>query len=261
MTDESSGHWRVQSSRNPRAVRVARANSGIDKAEGSFLVREGSGLTLAPLHSFGTERGTEDGWTGCDEPLMPDQVTTLSHKQRRFAAEYVVDFNATRAARVAGYSERSVRSIASSLLTNINIQREIAAVLDERLAAAGARLERVLFELAAIAFTDFGDVASWDQSGFRLVPSESLPPTIRAAISAVSVRRRTADLSGCREVINERVSIKLHDKVRALELLLRYLELAEQDAAGPPEGQATRQSDGNAAAAIEAGERAYMEYL
>jgi len=55
----------------------------------------------------------------------------LTIKQQRFVEEYVIDFNATRAAVSAGYSEKTARSISSELLTKPYIRSEIKTHLDE----------------------------------------------------------------------------------------------------------------------------------
>ncbi|MEE8499353.1 MAG: terminase small subunit, partial [Kiloniellales bacterium] len=46
----------------------------------------------------------------------------MNPKQRRFAEEYVIDSNATAAARRAGYSERTAKQQGSRLLTNVDVQ-------------------------------------------------------------------------------------------------------------------------------------------
>ncbi|MCW8864064.1 MAG: terminase small subunit, partial [Colwellia sp.] len=55
----------------------------------------------------------------------------LTTKQQRFVEEYVIDFNATRAAISAGYSEKTARSISSELLTKPDIRSAIKTHLDE----------------------------------------------------------------------------------------------------------------------------------
>lgn len=51
---------------------------------------------------------------------------TLTDKQQRFVAEYLVDLNATQAAIRAGYSERTARSVGSENLTKPDITAAIA---------------------------------------------------------------------------------------------------------------------------------------
>jgi phosphoserine phosphatase len=56
----------------------------------------------------------------------------LNEKQKSFCNEYVIDYNATRAAIKAGYSEKSARSMASTLLTKQNIKEYIAELTKEK---------------------------------------------------------------------------------------------------------------------------------
>ena len=51
---------------------------------------------------------------------------TLTSKQERFVAEYLVDLNATRAAIRAGYSEKTAAEQASRLLTNVKVQQAVS---------------------------------------------------------------------------------------------------------------------------------------
>ena len=55
----------------------------------------------------------------------------LTTKQQRFVEEYVIDFNASRAAISAGYSEKTARSISSELLTKPDIRRAVKTHLEQ----------------------------------------------------------------------------------------------------------------------------------
>jgi phage terminase small subunit len=52
-------------------------------------------------------------------------MTPLTRKQKLFVKEYLVDSNATRAAKAAGYSKKTARSIGQRLLTYVDIREEI----------------------------------------------------------------------------------------------------------------------------------------
>ena len=56
----------------------------------------------------------------------------LTNKQRAFIEEYLLDFNATRAAKAVGYSEKTAHSIGSELLTKTYIADEINARMKSR---------------------------------------------------------------------------------------------------------------------------------
>ena len=47
----------------------------------------------------------------------------LTPKQIRFVDEYLIDFNASRAAIAAGYSSSGAKVQGSRLLTNVNVRR------------------------------------------------------------------------------------------------------------------------------------------
>lgn len=57
-------------------------------------------------------------------------MAKLTEKQKRWITEYLVDFNATRAARDSGYSEATAGAIGCENLTKPNIQEEIAKRVD-----------------------------------------------------------------------------------------------------------------------------------
>ncbi|MCH7535297.1 MAG: terminase small subunit [Bacteroidetes bacterium] len=54
-------------------------------------------------------------------PTIIHPQVNLTVKQRRFCEEYCVDYNATRAAKVAGYSERTAQRIGSENLSKLVI--------------------------------------------------------------------------------------------------------------------------------------------
>lgn len=76
----------------------------------------------------------------------------LSPKQIRFCKEYIVDYNATRAAIKAGFSKKSARSKASQLLTKVNIQKYIESLQQPIVDDLKISAERVLREIADLAF-------------------------------------------------------------------------------------------------------------
>lgn len=49
----------------------------------------------------------------------------LTDKQEMFCREYLVDLNATQAAIRAGYSDKTARSQANRMLTNVDIEKRI----------------------------------------------------------------------------------------------------------------------------------------
>ena len=75
-------------------------------------------------------------------------------KQKLFAEEYIVDFNATQAAIRAGYSEKTAHSIGSENLKKPAIQELISRAIQDRIRRTHITQERVVLELASVAFAD-----------------------------------------------------------------------------------------------------------
>ena len=77
----------------------------------------------------------------------------LTHKQRLFVNEYLIDFNATQAAIRAGYSEKSAAIIGWENLRKPNIAEEIQRRVDEVAMSAN----EVLIRLADVARSNIGE--------------------------------------------------------------------------------------------------------
>lgn len=142
----------------------------------------------------------------------------LSPKQAKFVEEYLIDLNATQAAIRAGYSVKTAQEQGSQNLSKLIIQK----VLSERMQARAARIEitqdRVLNELAKLAFLDIRK--AFDETG-NLKPIRDLDDETAAAIAGLDVAELTSD----GQVIGTLKKIKLSDKKGALELIGRHLRM------------------------------------
>jgi phage terminase small subunit len=140
---------------------------------------------------------------------------TLSAKQQRFIAEYMPDLNATQAAIRAGYGERGASVQANRLLRNAKVAAEIAERTGERLMKLEITAERVLEELARIAFADTR----------RLYRANGTPKAIdeldadtAAALAAIDVHEPGSGRGLVRRY-------RMADKLAALTLLGKHLKL------------------------------------
>lgn len=59
-------------------------------------------------------------------------MAKLTDKQEAFCIEYMIDLNATRAAKRAGYSEKTAKDIGCQNLAKLNIQERIAELMQAR---------------------------------------------------------------------------------------------------------------------------------
>lgn len=148
-------------------------------------------------------------------------MAKLTPKQQRFVEEYLVDLNATQAAIRAGYSPQTARVIGAENLSKPAIKKAIEVAMAERSRRTGITADRVLRELARIAFVNPTDVIDMDAA--TLKPGASEDDT--AAIASVKVKRfPTAEGEGVER------EIRLADKLRALELLGKHLGMFKDGA-------------------------------
>ena len=147
----------------------------------------------------------------------------ITDKQRAFVDEYLIDLNATRAYKAVYKSckkDETARVNGSRLLTNANV----AAYLNERQRELQQRTEitqdKVVRELAAIAFADIADyVQVKDYGGLSMVeitPTSEIPESKRAAIASIKQG-------------NNGIEVKLHNKLDALDKLGRHLGMFKGD--------------------------------
>jgi phage terminase small subunit len=154
------------------------------------------------------------------------EANSLSPKQEAFCLEYMKDLNATQAAIRAGYSEDSAASIGWENLRKPEIQARLKQLMDERSERTKISSDRVLNELAKLAFSDMRNFAKWGPGGVSPIEGETLSDDDAACVAEVS-ETTTKDGGSIR--------FKLHDKRAALELLGRHLKLFtdKQEVSGP----------------------------
>ena len=93
----------------------------------------------------------------------------MTARQERFIREYLVDLCASAAARRAGYSCKSARSIGCRLLKREDVKKEVAAAMETEKQDTALRREQVLEELKTVAFG-----AASDASGAELKVAQKL---------------------------------------------------------------------------------------
>lgn len=141
-------------------------------------------------------------------------MAKLTAKQKRFAEEYLIDLNATQAAIRAGYSPKTANEQGARLLANVSVQEAIAKAMAERSRRTGVNQDRVIQELARIAFVNPQDVINPEDASVR----EDAAEDDLACIQSVKVKT----MDGAKGTSMER-EVKLNDKMKALELLGKHL--------------------------------------
>lgn len=130
--------------------------------------------------------------------------------------------NATRSAAAAGYSTASARMQGSRLLKRAEVQAAIAARQAKRDEVADTSAERILTELAKIAFLDIADF--FDEAG-NILPILDMPAHARAAVIGFEVARANFDKTDGKRSDEWLHKFKLSPKVNALELLGKYRKM------------------------------------
>ena len=138
----------------------------------------------------------------------------LSDKQALFVSEYIATFNARQAAKNAGYS--------TPPLKDPKVRAAIRAKLSDRFAANDITSERVLREVASIAFANVSDVMalSTSEAGgqmLRILDTDLWPREVHAAVAAIE------------QTLDGEIKIKTRDKMKALEMLAKHLHLLGED--------------------------------
>ncbi|BAQ92534.1 terminase small subunit [uncultured Mediterranean phage uvMED] len=88
---------------------------------------------------------------------------SLSPKHKAFCLEYIKDLNGTQAAIRAGYSKNCARGTASTLLTYPNIKAKISELMKDREKKTKITAERVVEELAKIAFSKQFEIEGFEE--------------------------------------------------------------------------------------------------
>ena len=145
---------------------------------------------------------------------MPRTATGLTPKQRLFVDAYLVSLNASAAARQAGY--RWPQFQGQELLRKTTIQTAIQAKQAQLADANAVTPERVIQELALVAFANMADYAVWDSAGVTLKASTTLTAAQTRVVGEIS---QTTSRDG------GTVRFKLHSKVAALADLGKHLGL------------------------------------
>lgn len=138
----------------------------------------------------------------------------MTKKQKRFVEEYLIDLNATQAAIRAGYSSKTANEQGSQNLAKLSIQAAIDKAMAERSRRTGINQDRVIQEIAKIAFLNPADVI--DMDSVTVKPDASRDDTACIA----SIRIRTLFTKDGPIVERE---VKFCDKLKALELLGKHL--------------------------------------
>ena len=137
----------------------------------------------------------------------------MNDRDMRFCEEYLIDLDAKHAALRAGFSPNTAKNASQWINpekpSKPALRKEIDRRIAERSRRTGVSVDRVVRELARLAFSNIADVI--DDSG-RL--RRDVSPDDLAAVASHR-RKASADV--------EEIEVRMYDKNRALELLGKHL--------------------------------------
>jgi len=142
---------------------------------------------------------------------MPKQKGQLTAKQARFVEEYLVDLNATQAAIRAGYKAKNADVVGPELVGKTWVAAAIKARQEKLQKKLDITQERVLLEMARLAFFDVRKLFNPD--GSMKKPHE-LDSDTAAAVASLDL---------------DEEKIKVFGKPEVLRDLAKHLGLFEKD--------------------------------
>jgi len=147
----------------------------------------------------------------------------LTKKEHIFCHQYIIDWNGSRAARAAGYSENSCRQIADQNLSKLHIQQYIGFIKNNIEQEAGISKLMVVNELKKIVFTS---IAYMHNTWIERKEFDELTDEQKASIESIESKiqkKYNGDKDDPQIVDVEYVKIKLFSKVHATEQLNKML--------------------------------------
>jgi phage terminase small subunit len=146
----------------------------------------------------------------------------LNARQEQFVAEYLIDLNGTQAAIRAGYSPKTASEQSFDLLRKPQIAQAIAEKRQEAQKSTNITVERVLKEVAGLAFFDVRKLVNADGSPKSITDLDDETARAIQGIELQTVKDGENDFALVRKY-------KVADKNAALEKLMKHLGLFEKD--------------------------------
>ncbi len=148
----------------------------------------------------------------------------LTTKQSRFADEYLIDGNATEAAKRAGYSQRTATQIGHTLLKDVRIAEAVAAGQAARAARTRVDADWVIERLRRIADASVMDFATIQPDGSAVVDLRHATADQLYAIGELT-SDEFMDGAGRDARPVKSTKLKVKDTLKALELIGKSLSM------------------------------------
>ena len=162
-------------------------------------------------------------------PPLPTWADGLTPKEYRMVTEYIIDLNTSAAARRAGYSAKTAHVIGHEVLRKPKVAAAVRAAKAERSQRTQITADRVLQELAAIAFTKTSDLVVWSEDAVeKYEPSQLLSDTQAASVSRIKSKKTTHHYPKGESETTHEMELWQHDKASALREMGKHLGITER---------------------------------
>ena len=137
----------------------------------------------------------------------------LPIQQAVFAEEYVTDFNATNAAKKAGYSEKTAGQLGHQLLKKPSVRAAVEERAIELLNGMRITTDDITALHRNIAFANMKNLADWNGGSVTLKDSSTLPDDVSISVAEVSqtkdgVKVKTKDFKGSLDYLTNLLRLK-----------------------------------------------------
>jgi phage terminase small subunit len=148
---------------------------------------------------------------------------SMTPRQRLFAAQIVKGASAKDAAIAAGYKASTAGRAGEQILARPEVAKAVAEGLQRAENRAGLDKADVLEEARRILLSDVGEI--FDMTTGAIKPLSEMSKEVRACISSIEVEELFDGTGDDRRQIGYVKKVKLWDKTKALDLLMRHFDL------------------------------------
>lgn len=153
---------------------------------------------------------------GTGKPRRSTARPAFTDRQKKFVKEYLLDLNATQAAKRSGYSPKTATWCGPALLKKPHVAEAVAKEQARRARRTEIKADNILLEIGRIAFADIRRVVEFGPDGVTLKGADELSEEDAATI---------AEVGHSETKFGTTVHLRQHDKLRALRLAGEHLGL------------------------------------
>jgi len=149
----------------------------------------------------------------------------VTHKEAVFITEYVKDYDEIKAGKAARLIDGTMSRMEmdkrlNSVLLNPNVAKALQGCLQDQIYRTLVTSDRVITQIAKIAFND--PIGLYKEDGSETIRDmKDIPPALRYCISEVTNTNIYDGRGDDRRVVGHISKIKLHDSLKALQIILK----------------------------------------